>query len=83
MWKVEKNYLCRSFIFNTFIEALAFINKVGLLAEKQGHHPEIWNVYNRVKISLNTHDAGNIITRKDRMLANAIDKLYINVDPAD
>lgn len=49
--------------------------KVAFVAEKMDHHPEWSNIYNRVMISLNTHDAGNKVTEKDHKLAAAIDKL--------
>ncbi|MBX7226446.1 MAG: 4a-hydroxytetrahydrobiopterin dehydratase [Chitinophagales bacterium] len=75
MWEEIDNKLCKSFIFNDFSEALGFICRVGLLAEQQNHHPEIWNIYNRVNISLQTHDAGNIVTEKDHHLASSIDQL--------
>lgn len=75
MWKEEDNKLTREFQFNNFIEAWGFMNQVALLAEKQDHHPEWSNVYNRVNIALSTHDAGDIVTQKDHQLASAIDKL--------
>ena len=51
------------------------MTRVALLAEAQGHHPEWSNVYNRVHITLRTHDAGGRVTEKDRKLARAIDAL--------
>ena len=51
------------------------MTKVALLAEKMDHHPFWTNVYNTVTIELNTHDAGNVVTDKDRALAKAIDQL--------
>ena len=74
-WKEENNKLYRSFEFKDFIAAFAFLSKVAILAEKQNHHPEIFNVYNQVTIKLNTHDAGNIVTAKDHQLANAINEI--------
>jgi 4a-hydroxytetrahydrobiopterin dehydratase len=76
MWKEENNTLNRSFEFKNFIEAFAFMTKVALIAEKMNHHPNWSNVYNKVNISLNTHDAGDTVTEKDRKLADAIDKVY-------
>ena len=64
----------RDFKFATFSEAFAFMTRVALLAEKADHHPEWSNVYNRVSITLSTHDAGGL-TEKDIALATAIDKL--------
>jgi len=75
MWQEKDNKLTRTFTFSDFKEALAFIVQVGIVSEKQDHHPEIQNVYNKVVIGLSTHDAGNIITEKDRELAKAIDEL--------
>ena len=75
MWKEEDNKLKRTFEFNDFSEAFAFMTRVAILAEKQDHPPWWSNVYNKVSIELNTHDAGNIVTDKDVKLAAAIDKL--------
>jgi 4a-hydroxytetrahydrobiopterin dehydratase len=75
MWKEENNQLKRSFQFENFVEAFGFMSKVALIAEKMNHHPNWSNVYNKVDIALNTHDAGNTVTEKDRKLAAAIDKI--------
>lgn len=75
MWKEENNTLNQSFEFKNFIEAFGFMSKVALVAEKLNHHPEWKNVYNKVEITLTTHDEGNKITKKDRKLAKAIDEL--------
>ncbi len=75
MWKETNNQLVREFTFRNFIEAFAFMTKVAILAEKQNHHPEWTNVYNKLTIRLSTHDAGNVVTNKDRELAQAIDSL--------
>ena len=75
MWKEIDNSLQRSFEFQNFIEAFAFMTKVAFLAEKMNHHPEWKNVYNKVEITLTTHDAGNMITEKDRKLAEQINQL--------
>lgn len=74
-WKEENNALHRSFEFKDFSEAFAFMTRVALIAEKMNHHPEWKNVYNKVTFKLNTHDAGDTVTEKDRKLAAAIDKL--------
>ena len=73
MWKEEDNKLKREFTFKNFIEAWGFMSKVALIAEKQNHHPEWSNVYNKVSIFLSTHDAGDVVTEKDHRLAKAID----------
>ena len=76
MWEEKENKLYRKFEFADFREAFAFMTKVALAAEKMDHHPLWTNVYNKVEIWLNTHDAGNIVTEKDRKLAAIIDKSY-------
>lgn len=75
MWKEENNKLSRTFKFQDFSEAFAFMTRVALLAESQNHHPDWSNTWNKVHIDLSTHDAGNTVTDKDRNLAKAIDKL--------
>lgn len=74
-WAQSDGKLQRTFTFANFSEAFSFMTRVAFLAEKQNHHPEWTNVYNTVKISLSTHDAGNVITEKDHKLAAAIDRL--------
>ena len=64
----------REFKFKNFSEAWAFMTRVALLAEKHDHHPEWSNVYNRVAITLTTHDAGGL-SERDAKMARAIDKL--------
>ncbi|MBL7719536.1 MAG: 4a-hydroxytetrahydrobiopterin dehydratase [Flavipsychrobacter sp.] len=75
MWQEKDNALYRSFGFRDFSEAFAFMTRVALLAEQHNHHPRWANTWNKVEIWLNTHDAGNIVTDKDRKLAEAIDRL--------
>lgn len=77
MWIEKNNKLSAEFQFADFVSAFAFMTKVALLAEKMNHHPYWTNVYNKVTIELSTHDAGNVVTEKDRKLAGAIDKLLI------
>ena len=59
-WIEENNQLKRTFEFNDFVEAWGFMNKIALHAEKLNHHPEWSNVYNKVTITLTTHDKGGI-----------------------
>lgn len=73
-WKVESGELVRTFTFKDFVGSLAFVNKVGELAEKAGHHPDIDIRYNKVRLALVTHDAGGI-TAKDFDLAAGAGKL--------
>jgi 4a-hydroxytetrahydrobiopterin dehydratase len=76
MWKEENNKLKRTFEFKDFTEAFGFMAMVALKAEKMDHHPNWSNVWNKVEIELSTHDAGNKVTAKDHILAEAIDKIY-------
>lgn len=75
MWHEENNRLKRTFRFHDFSQAFAFMTRVALAAEKMDHHPWWSNVYNTVSIELSTHDAGDIVTDKDRALAKVIDSL--------
>lgn len=77
MWEEIDNQLKRNFQFKDFIQAFSFMTEVAFHAEKQGHHPNWSNVYNRVEICLNTHDAGNIVTEKDWLLAQVVDDIYL------
>lgn len=69
-----KDAIVKTFTFADFVEAWGFMNRVALLAEKADHHPEWFNVYNRVEITLTTHDAGGLSAR-DAKMASAIDAL--------
>lgn len=75
-WEHEDDKLNKEFSFDNFRDALSFITRIGFEAEEQVHHPEIFNVYNTVKISLSTHDAGGKVTAKDIKLAKTIESLY-------
>lgn len=76
MWREENNTMVREFSFNDFTEAFAFMCRVAFAAEKMNHHPEWTNVYNKVTIRLSTHDAGNVVTDRDKRLAEKIDAIY-------
>ncbi len=75
-WQVVagRDAITRSFRFADFSAAWGFMSRVALLAEAQGHHPEWFNVWNKVDITLSTHDAGGL-SANDVTLAVAIDKL--------
>ena len=73
-WQLAGEHLKRSFRFKDFNEAWGFMSRVALLAEAQDHHPEWFNVYNKVDIALTTHDAGGLSAR-DVRLAKAIEAL--------
>jgi 4a-hydroxytetrahydrobiopterin dehydratase len=75
MWTEQDNKLHRKFEFKNFSEAFAFMTRVALEAEKMDHHPLWTNVYNKVEVWLSTHDAGDVVTDKDRQLAKRIDAL--------
>ncbi|MBN8862729.1 MAG: 4a-hydroxytetrahydrobiopterin dehydratase [Sphingobacteriales bacterium] len=75
MWTEAGNKLYRKFQFADFSEAFAFMTRVALEAEKANHHPEWKNVWNTVEIWLCTHDAGDVVTDKDRKLSAKIDAL--------
>ncbi len=75
MWEEKNNLLTKTFEFKNFQEAFSFMTRVAFLSEAMNHHPNWSNVYNKVTIDLTTHDAGNIVTEKDRKLAEAIDKI--------
>jgi 4a-hydroxytetrahydrobiopterin dehydratase len=75
MWQEKENTLYKKFKFQNFSEAFAFMTRVALEAEKMDHHPKWTNVYNELEVWLNTHDAGDIVTEKDRKLAKKIDAL--------
>jgi len=73
MWQEKDNALVADLRFKDFVAAFRFMTIVAELAEVHMHHPEWTNVYNRVRIKLTTHDAGNVVTEKDRALAKAIE----------
>jgi 4a-hydroxytetrahydrobiopterin dehydratase len=75
MWEEKDNKLYRKVEFKNFSEAFGFMTRVALEAEKMNHHPLWTNVWNCVEIWLSTHDAGDVVTDKDRKLAERIDQL--------
>ena len=77
MWIEKNSKLVNEYKFNDFNEAMTFINQVAKICEEVNHHPEIYNCYSSVKLSLCTHDSDNNITEKDRELANLIDKIAL------
>jgi 4a-hydroxytetrahydrobiopterin dehydratase len=74
-WTVVNGKLHREYKFADFIHAFGFMASAALVAEAMGHHPEWFNVYNRVTVDLTTHDADGI-TAKDTELAGKMDALY-------
>lgn len=75
-WKTTYNKLEKEFTFQDFTEALAFVNKVGMVAEELNHHPDIFLTYGKVKITTWTHST-NSITEKDHQLTEKIDQLSL------
>lgn len=73
-WSLVEGKLHKEFKFGNFVEAFGFMSKVAILAEKMDHHPEWFNVYNKVAIDLTTHDAGGI-SQNDIELAQKIEAL--------
>ncbi len=73
-WQFANNGIEKKFKFLDFTQALGFIVQVGVVAEKRNHHPELFNIYNKVTIRLTTHDA-NGVTDKDVELAKAIEQI--------
>lgn len=75
MWQETDNKLYKKFQFKNFSEAFAFMTRVAMEAEKMDHHPLWTNVYNSVEIWLSTHDAGDVVTEKDKKLSKKIERL--------
>ena len=78
MCQEKESKLYKAFEFKDFISAFSFMTRVALLAEKSNHHPTWTSTYNKVEIWLFTHDAGDKVTEKDRLLADEIDALITN-----
>lgn len=73
-WQLDEGKLFREFKFKNFSRAFGFMTSAALIAESMNHHPEWFNVYNRVRIHLNTHDVGGL-SELDFKLAQRLDKL--------
>ncbi len=73
-WTIQNNKLHKEFKFASFIEAFGFMSSLALVSEAMGHHPEWFNVYNKVTVDLTTHDVGGI-TMKDVAWAHRADQL--------
>jgi 4a-hydroxytetrahydrobiopterin dehydratase len=76
-WTENNNELSKTFVFNSFMEAMNWMVKASVEIEKQNHHPKWTNEYNKVHVCLTTHDEGNTITHKDRELAQALDTIEV------
>ena len=71
-WVYADKCIAKQFVFTDFVEAIATMNKIAIVAEEMQHHPEWSNVYNKLAIRLSTHDSGGVTT-KDIRLAHAIE----------
>jgi 4a-hydroxytetrahydrobiopterin dehydratase len=80
-WIENNDKLKRKFEFKDFTQALAFINRLATICELMNHHPEINWIYNKIELTLSTHDAGDKITELDYQLANKIDEIpkFLNI----
>ena len=74
-WRYESDQLCKDVALSDFREAVAVMVRIAFEAEQRDHHPVMTNVYNRLSIKLNTHDAGHKVTALDVDLAGAIDRI--------
>ena len=75
-WAIQNELLVKEFVFSTFLDAINFVNAVAKIADEVDHHPDIFISYNKVKISLITHDLGEI-SEKDYSLAKEIESLEV------
>jgi 4a-hydroxytetrahydrobiopterin dehydratase len=76
-WRVTgERELAKTFVFPDFVSALAFVNRVGEVAEKEGHHPDLHLAWGRVDAKTSTHDAGGL-TANDFILAAKIDRAFV------
>ena len=75
-WAIQHELLVKDFVFSTFLDAINFVNAVAKIADEVDHHPDIFISYNKVKISLITHDLGEI-SEKDYSLAKEIESLEV------
>lgn len=80
-WFEEDGSLIRTFTFDEYAEGASFVGKVAALADEMNHHPEILLGYKTVTVETTTHDQGNMVTDKDRRLAQSIDAAYLNKTP--
>ena len=78
-WKESDNSLKATFVFDDFSQAFAFMTQVAIAAEKQNHHPNWSNEYNKVEFALSSHDAGDVVTDKDHKLAHSINEIFGNM----
>ena len=80
-WEESPNSLEKEYRFESFEMAMVFMQQASVRISELNHHPEWSNVYNRIRVRLTTHDAGNIVTEKDRELAKILDVTFKEVAP--
>lgn len=73
VWQAEREAISKSFVFSDFVSAFGFMTRCALVAEKMDHHPEWFNVYNKVNVLLTTHDCKGF-SEKDVKLAEVMDQ---------
>jgi 4a-hydroxytetrahydrobiopterin dehydratase len=78
-WSISDKNIKRTFVFKDFVEAFSFMTSIAIISEKMNHHPNWENVYNKVTITLSTHDAGGL-TDLDFKLALAIDTVFLKYE---
>ena len=76
-WTEDNNALSKTYKFATFEAAMEWMSKASVIISEHDHHPTWTNTYNKVHVQLSTHDAGNVVTEKDRLLAEALDGVTI------
>ena len=74
-WIEKEDSLQKTYIFDDFKQAIQWMAKASIEIDKLNHHPEWYNIYNKVHVVLRTHDAGNTVTEKDRELALILDSI--------
>lgn len=74
-WNFADDALCAEFKFKNFVQAFGFLSQLAILQEKQNHHALIENMYNKVKLTLTTHDAENKVTERDLKLISSLEKV--------
>lgn len=81
-WLTTENCLERTYTFANFESAMLFMQQAAIKISELDHHPTWTNTYNRIHVLLQTHDAGNQVTKKDLALAKELDELFQNFNPS-
>ncbi len=79
-WISSESELCKTFKFETFPEAMKWMQEVAQVVEAMDHHPRWINTYTSVEVHLTTHSSGNAVTQKDRELASAMDAIFVKIN---